>query len=190
MSEDFNVTIANTDMSKETDFAKYSGDQLVDATLLNIRRERRCEFIGEDMRWDDLMRWRSMDQMLTHKFIPEGCNIWDGMYKNTNMDENGATIKYTYLGSKSDSEGFIQENDAAHSPNISSPKLSKYIRPHSIQDKSKEQLYDGCQWSKANYLYPVPIKQMILLSPDGTVDNSVIYQNPYWPTKIGASALE
>ena len=142
------------------------------------------------MRWDDLMRWRSMDQMLTHKFIPEGCNIWDGMYKNTNMDENGATIKYTYLGSKSDSEGFIQENDAAHSPNISSPKLSKYIRPHSIQDKSKEQLYDGCQWSKANYLYPVPIKQMILLSPDGTVDNSVIYQNPYWPTKIGESALE
>lgn len=191
VAEDYNVTIANTDMSKETDFAKYSGDQLVDATLLNIRRERRCEFIGEDMRWNDLMRWRSMDQMLTHKFIPEGCNMWDGMYKNVNKDENGAGIKYIYLGSKADGDnGYFGTNDAAHTPNISSPDLSKYIRPHSTQDKSKEQLFDGCQWSKANYLYPVPIKQMILLSPDGTVDNSVIYQNPYWPTQIGAGALE
>ena len=51
---DYEKTIRNTDMSKEVDWAKYSGSTLVDATLFNIRRERRCEFIGEGMRWDDL----------------------------------------------------------------------------------------------------------------------------------------
>lgn len=49
---DYEKTIRNTDMSKEVDWAKYSGSTLVDATLFNIRRERRCEFIGEGMRWD------------------------------------------------------------------------------------------------------------------------------------------
>ncbi len=72
-------TIRNTDMSK-VDWAKYSGSTLVDATLFNIRRERRCEFIGEGMRWDDLMRWRAMDQLLTTKYIPEGFNFWDEAY--------------------------------------------------------------------------------------------------------------
>lgn len=67
-------------MSKEVDWAKYSGSTLVDATLFNIRRERRCEFIGEGMRWDDLMRWRAMDQLLTTKYVPEGFNFWDEAY--------------------------------------------------------------------------------------------------------------
>lgn len=44
---DFTKTINATDLSQETDWGKYSGGQVVDATLLNIRRERRCEFIGE-----------------------------------------------------------------------------------------------------------------------------------------------
>jgi hypothetical protein len=41
----------------------------------------------------------------------------------------------------------------------------------------------------AHYLYPIPIKQFLLTSPDGTnVEESVIYQNPYWPIKADASA--
>ena len=67
---DFTKTINATDLSQETDWGKYSGGQVVDATLLNIRRERRCEFIGEGMRWDDLVRWRSMDHLLTKKLYP------------------------------------------------------------------------------------------------------------------------
>ena len=43
MDTDYEKTIRNTDMSKEVDWAKYSGSTLVDATLFNIRRERRCE---------------------------------------------------------------------------------------------------------------------------------------------------
>lgn len=30
-------------------------------TLYNIRRERRCEFIGEGFRQRNLLRWRSFD---------------------------------------------------------------------------------------------------------------------------------
>ena len=31
---------------------------------------------------------------------------------------------------------------------------------------------------------------MRLASPDNSTDNSVIYQNPYWPEKVGGTALE
>ena len=79
---DYNKTIAATDLSKEDDWGKRSGETLVDATLFNIRRERRCEFIGEGFRWDDLIRWRSFDHLMTEKWIPEGCNLWGGPLKD------------------------------------------------------------------------------------------------------------
>ena len=34
------------------------------------------------------------------------------------------------------------------------------------------------------------LKLIILVSPDNSVDNSVIYQNPYWPTEIDGTAIE
>lgn len=49
VDEDFEQTVANTDLSKEGDLAKYSGSALIDAKLYNIRRERRCEFIADGM---------------------------------------------------------------------------------------------------------------------------------------------
>mgnify|MGYP002657126003 FL=1 len=58
LDPDFTKTINATDLNQETDWGKYSGAQVVDATLLNIRRERRCEFIVEGMSWDDLVRLR------------------------------------------------------------------------------------------------------------------------------------
>lgn len=174
VSTDFNATIAATDMSKETDWGKMSGGQLVDATLLNIRRERRCEFIGENMRWDDLVRWRALDGLLTEKFIPEGCNFWDELYLTANKDENGADIKYDYTGSEKS--------------NISHPSY-KYLRPYSIL-KDNNLVYDGYTWAKANYLSPLPIREIELLSPDENVETSVLYQNPYWPTTINGVAIE
>ena len=59
VSENFQKTIDATDLSKENDLAVWSGSQMIDKTLYNIRRERRCEFIAEGMRKDDLLRWRS-----------------------------------------------------------------------------------------------------------------------------------
>ena len=74
-------------MAQETDLAAHPGGYEVDATLYNIRRERRCEFIGEGMRWDDLIRWRAWDALLTTKFIPEGYNFWDEAYKTYELPE-------------------------------------------------------------------------------------------------------
>ena len=50
---DYQKTINATDMSKEAlnGWDAYSHGALVDATLYNIRRERRCEFIGEGFRY-------------------------------------------------------------------------------------------------------------------------------------------
>lgn len=174
VNPDFNKTIAATDMNQETDWAKKSGGVLVDATLLNIRRERRCEFIGENMRWNDLVRWRALDDMLTQKFIPEGCNFWDQLYKVANKDENGAKITFVYKGTEGS--------------NISDPKY-KYIRPYSIM-KDNNPVLEGYTWAKANYLSPVPVREIELLSPDENVETSVIYQNPYWPNTINGVAIE
>lgn len=171
---DYAKTIAATDMSLETDWGKKSGDQLVDATLLNIRRERRCEFIGENMRWNDLVRWRAIDELLTKRFIPEGCNFWDQLYKVANKDENGAEIKFVSTGTEGS--------------NISDPQY-KYLRPYSIM-KDNNPVYEGYTWAKAHYLSPIPIRQIELLSPDENVETSVIYQNPYWPNTINGTAIE
>lgn len=80
VSEDYQTTISSTDLSKEQDLAKYSGSTLVDATLYNIRRERRCEFIAEGMRKDDLYRWRALDMMKNYHV--EGFNYWDKNYED------------------------------------------------------------------------------------------------------------
>lgn len=165
---DYTKTINATDMSKESDLAKLSGTTLVDATLFNIRRERRCEFIGEGMRMNDLLRWRSMDAMLTQRYVPMGFNLWDEAYK--------LQTKLIYDGSSKS--------------NVSSPELGKYLCPYSAVWTANNTVREGYIWSKANYLYPVPIKEIKLLSPNDDIEHSVIYQNPYWPNEISASALE
>ncbi|MFI3268724.1 MAG: RagB/SusD family nutrient uptake outer membrane protein, partial [Rikenellaceae bacterium] len=54
-------TIAATDMDQEVDWAKYAaGQATIDATLYNIRRERRIELMHEMFRWTDLKRWRAL----------------------------------------------------------------------------------------------------------------------------------
>ena len=171
---DYTKTIAATVMSKETDWGKMSGSEEVDPTLLNIRRERRCEFIGENMRWNALIRWRSVDHLLSSKWIPEGCNFWEKMHEYCNYDENGAQVTYNYSG--------------VEGANISDP-AHKYIRPYSVM-KDNNPVLDGYSWSKAYYLSPLPIREMELLSPDEKVETSVLYQNPYWPTEINGTAIE
>lgn len=173
---DYTKTIAATDMSRETDWGKYSGSSLVDATLLNIRRERRCEFIGEGMRWNDLVRWRALDHLMTEKYIPEGCNFWDKIYTYADKDETGNKIEYIATGETGS--------------NVSAKELGKYLRPYSLV-KANNPVYDGYTWTKAYYLAPVPIRQMQLLSPnESDVEQSVLYQNPYWPNQADGTAIE
>lgn len=65
VSDDFEKTIAATDLNKESDFGVYSGTQQVDKTLYNIRRERMQELFSEGFRFADLIRWRSFDRLIT-----------------------------------------------------------------------------------------------------------------------------
>lgn len=174
INPDYTNSINNTDLAQETDLAAHPGGYEVDATLYNIRRERRCEFIGEGMRWDDLIRWRAWDALLTTKFIPEGYNFWDEAYKTYELPD-----------------GTDEINDDPNSPtaNMSSRLVSKYVRPFA-KVKANNAVYDGFTWAKANYLSPIAINEIKLASPDNSVDNSVIYQNPYWPTEIDGTAIE
>lgn len=174
INPNYTYSITNTDLAQETDLAAHPGGYEVDATLYNIRRERRCEFIGEGMRWDDLIRWRAWDALLTTKFIPEGYNFWDEAYKTYELPE-----------------GTDEINDDPNSPtaNMSSRLVSKYVRPFA-KVKTNNAVYDGFTWAKANYLSPIAINEIKLASPDNSVDNSVIYQNPYWPTEIDGTAIE
>ena len=67
-------------MSREkADWGSYSAGSQVDATLYNIRRERRVELAAEGFRFNDLKRWRSLDQV--KDVHVQGINFWDGFYK-------------------------------------------------------------------------------------------------------------
>lgn len=136
--------------------------------MYNIRRERRCEFIAEGMRWDDLKRWRALD--MVKNYIIEGFNLWDKQ-----------AAKYKNL---------IEPGTEGKTPNVSSKSASKYIRPYQII-KENNNLYNGYTWSKANYLLPIRIENIRITAENPSdLSTSPIYQNPYWPLEPNKGALE
>lgn len=166
------TTIAVTDISKEkSDWASYTaGRQLTDPVMYNIRRERCCELFGEGMRSYDLSRWRSYDQMMDEAYHIEGFRLW-----NTPMQGwyDPASLVY----------------DGTSSSNVSSPKLSEYLRPYEKNMTSGNLYRDGFTWFMAHYLQPMPIKQFKLTSSDhNSIELSPLYQNPYWPTQADMPA--
>lgn len=164
---DYKKTIAATDLTKEIDLARYSGTQLVDATLYNIRRERRSELIAEGMRRDDLYRWRALDMM--QNYWVEGMNYWDEFHTDF---ENACTVcKLTYSA----------PNDAS---------VSKYLRPQGKNELVNK--YNGYCFETANYLSPLSYDVFRMSTPEegGDVSTSVVYQNPGWPVEAGAYALQ
>ena len=174
------TTIAATDMSKEADvnrpsydWAAFSAGHPVDATLYSIRRERRSEFAGEGLRNDDLIRWASLDQVKNYQI--EGVNFWDQIYQNPSfVDKNGVSL-------------IIADGDA--NATMSAKTLSKYVRPYQIQ-KTNNILYDGYTFYQAHYLSPFSYQEMQLCSPDGTAENSNLYQNIYWPVQANGEAIK
>lgn len=178
VDEDYQKTVNATDLSKENDWAVYSGGSQVSKLMYNIRRERRSEFIAEGFRMDDLIRWRALDQV--KNYVIEGCNFWDEMYKDKSfIDEETGQSKLIPAGTE------------GKSPNVSSKEKSgKYIRPYQVIEKNNG-LYNGYTWMKANYLQPIAINHMrISASNPSDVTTSPIYQNPYWPIEPNQSQLE
>lgn len=134
VNEDYNVTIAATKLEKENDLAVWSRGMLIDKRLYNIRRERRCEFIAEGMRLDDLKRWRALDKMINYQV--EGMNLWDEMYK-------------------------IYDDDQIKEGAVSQSGLSKYIRP--LQISTTSVVYEnGYTFPKQHYLEPIPVSEFSL----------------------------
>ena len=174
------TTIAATDMSKEADvnrpsydWAAFSAGHPVDATLYSIRRERRSEFAGEGLRDDDLIRWAALDQVKNYQI--EGVNFWDQTYQNS-----------AFVDGKGNS---LIISDGGDKATMSSKDISKYIHPYQIQ-KNNNILYNGYTFYQAHYLYPFSYQEMQLCSPDGTAENSNLYQNIYWPVEANGEAIK
>lgn len=173
---DFQKTIDATDMAREIALQEldvWSGDSQVDATLYNIRRERRCEFISEGYRWDDLKRWRSWDRLFAQPYIVEGFNLWDEAYKNYEEAEEG---------DNSEGMGGFDKlvADGTTNANVSPASDSKYLRPLR-RSSTNNALYDGYTWRKAYYLNPLGMQELQLVATDpNDLSTSNLYQNPYW----------
>lgn len=153
------ATIQATDLSKENDLAVWSRSQEVSTTLYNIRRERRCEYIAEGIRLDDLKRWRSLDMMVNYQ--PEGINLWGGpihnMFKSSDLSPD-------LVSQQSDGD---------------------YVMPLRINSTSP--VYEGYNFPKAHYLEPIPISEFLLTKLEN--GKSIIYQNPGWPTDADGTAF-
>lgn len=169
VDSDFQKTIAATNMNMEAknDWGAYSRNQLIDATLYNIRRERRIEMLGEGFRLNDLRRWRAMDQMISTPYHVEGFKLWGPMQQWYDAS------KLTYnVGDKS---------------TVSDPAISNYLR---IYEKNPTNLaYNGYRWTMAHYLSPIAVQHFLLTSTTGSVEGSPIYQNPNWPTTANGSPI-
>lgn len=179
---DYNKTIGATNMNEEAkwDWGAYSANALVNPTLYNIRRERRNELCAEALRLNDLRRWSSLDQLAANPYQIEGIKYWGTVY----ADENSP------LCLKKQNGDFLAptvdvENGTG---NMSSQSLSgDYVRPYQIT-RLQNLAFDGLKFTTAHYLSPIPQKSFSDASPDETLENSVIYQNPGWPKLSGESA--
>jgi SusD family. len=169
---DFNKTIDATDLSKEAanDWGVYSAGQMVDKTLYNIRRERRCELMAEGLRFMDIKRWRAMDQMISTSYHIEGFKLWGGTIQTW---YNASDLKYGI-------------GDAS---NVSAPSLSAYLRPY---EKTPTSLaYNGYRWNMAHYLSPIAAQHFLITSKDGKdASTSPIYQNPGWSTTPNTAPVQ
>ena len=169
---DYNKTIAATNMQEEAkwDFGAYSHGQLVDATTYNIRRERRNEFIGEGMRWEDLIRWRACDQINGYQI--EGMKYWGTVYEGAWRDGSTNLAIVDVEGGKG---------------NISSKEISgDYIRPYQIS-KINNEVFDGYKFTPAHYLSPIAqsVFRQTAAGDQTDLNTSVVYQNPGWPKIAG-----
>lgn len=140
VDEDYNKTIAATDLSQENDLAVWSRGNEVSKTLYNIRRERRCELMAEGFRLNDLKRWRSLDKMRGYQ--PQGFNLW------------GGPIHEMYSSSELRADIVSQESDG------------DYLMP--LRLNSTSPVYDGYNFPKAHYLEPIPVSEFLLTEVEST----------------------
>lgn len=165
VEEDYNITIGATQMTKEAkgDFGAYSHGQLIDATLYNIRRERRNELCAENTRWEDLKRWRACDQLIGQPYRIQGMKFWNTVYSE-DADLMSKCVVDPATG------------------NMSNQSLGDYIVPYEKITKNNT-IADqgGYLFTPAHYLNPIGMAAFRETAVvDGDFSSSVIYQNPGW----------
>ena len=164
---DFQTTIDHTVMEKEKDdWGAWSAGQLVAATLHNIRRERRCELMAEGYRGADIRRWRSLDQLIDTPYHVYGVNLWEKLASNADFLKANP--------------GGLKEGE-----NVSPRSFGNYLAPYHIMQNNR--VYNGYGWRMAHYLDPIAV-QHFLITGDGDVNASPLYQNPGWPVQAGLGA--
>lgn len=175
LPRDYTVTVDNTDLARELDWAVYSGGKQVSPLLYNIRRERRCELVAEGLRMMDLKRWRALDQV--QHFVIQGVNMWESDLKDKYMKDGQNLL--------------VQEGTEGKTSNVSSYVNSgKYLCPYRAV-KTNNLMYDaGYSWCEAHYLNPIAITHFrITASNPNDLSTSIIYQNPGWPTVANEGPL-
>lgn len=179
---DYQKTINATVMSEEAkwDWGAYSHNQLVDATLYNIRRERRNEYIGESMRLFDLRRWRALDQLATTPYIIRGMRFWGSTYEIDGiMSETGEEDVEVIVD--------IDGGTGNMSAGVAKGGIDDYIRPYQIT-KINNSVFDGYSFTPAHYLSPLGQATFRKTATDeSNLDTSVVYQNPGW-SKVAGTA--
>lgn len=123
--------------------------------ILEIRRERRIELVMEnDLRWEDLMRWKE-GQLLTAPFqgmyFP-GAGFYD-------LDRNGVMDVEIYTGAKPPATGPYQ---------IPASDLSGGTSGNIVTNRNIVKTFDESK----DYLWPLPIEDLTL--------NPKLDQNPNW----------
>ena len=189
LPQDAHVTINATDLAKEEqtshDFGLYSaGRRITSPVLNNIRRERRCEFISEGMRWDDLIRWRALDQLKTQRYFRHGCKVFGPMLE-------------WFAHSGSNLKKMLYDQADPNKNNMSSPTDieggfngdPKYFSLDRVSSKN-DWYQSGYSWRMAHYLSPIAENHFLESVMEGFFDESPIYQNPYWTTTHDTPALQ
>lgn len=176
VDEDYSKTIAATRMEEEAskDWGAYSAGNLIDPTLYNIRRERRCELMAEGLRDMDLGRWRAKDQMIETPYHIEGFKLYNSTISTWYQDGAGNWNSNLTWGSST--------------ATVSDPAQSDYLRPFSRT--GKELVYNGYRWAMAHYWHPIAVNHFLLTSNTSDYSDSPIYQNPGWPTIAGQGATK
>ncbi len=183
LDTDYNHTIAATVMANEKlDWGSYSAGSQIDATLYNIRRERRIELVSEGFRLDDLKRWRALDQV--SNFHVQGFNFWDGI---CNLYTNPSAPDALSLPS---AVTLVPYGSSTGTPNVSAKDdpyaEGRYFLP--FRKNSANIGFNGLNWNQVKYLVPISNKEFRLTTEvQGSDDysSSTIYQNPGWSVNDG-----
>lgn len=175
---DYMKTVSVTDMSieAENDWGAYSQGSLISPLLYNVRRERRNELIAEGFRYNDLRRWCALDQLATNPVNIYGMKYWNTVYCNP-----ASPLCFYTLDASGNKVPLEARVNPSGDGNMSSKEDGDWIVVNRVTTQNNF-VWDGLTWTRAQYLSPIGCLVFETSSPDGEKANSVVYQNPGWPT--------